>query len=209
LETDGYASRFKLNLTTAVLRYRTIDEFLDPDTIHFESLGIKPQLNFVVPTRWENVQFLPSMDLSLVHNFEIEQYLFAGGVTAALRYDDVKEKSRVLSTLSLSYGTRHELDGLNLSDYLRLRLLGQLRQNMKLKIGKHATTIAPFASISYFLDKLEFGIDDELTYKLDRQFEIGLIFSTLPRMRIWKIKIPELKISYVVGEDVSGIKIRM
>lgn len=208
VEDNGFGARLKLQLSAAVLKYESLGEFLDPDTVHFQSIGVRPRVNFEFPTRWRHIAFVPSAEISLTHQFDTGRNLLSGALTAAVRYQRDRERSRVVSVLSAKYGTRYDEDGLNLDDYFRLKLSGRFRQNLKWKIGEHTTTISPFASVSYFFDELELGVVEELTNSVNRQLEIGLTFSTLPRMRLWKIKVPEIDVSFIYGDDYSGIKVR-
>jgi len=45
-------------------------------------------------------------------------------------------------------------------------------------------------------------------FSLDKQLEVGLLFSTFPRIKVLKIKVPQVKVSFVYGEDFMGFKLR-
>ncbi len=208
LNDHGYGTKLKLQLSAAVYKYDSIDQVLDPDTRHFQSFGIRPRINFAIPTRWRNITFAPSLELALTRQFDLEKTLLSGAVTAAVRYENKRKESRTVSTASLKYGTRYDEEGLNLDDYLKFSLRARSRHNLNWSIGEHTATVAPFASASYFLDDLELGTAEEIVAEITREYEIGLTFSTLPRMRLWKIKVPEVDISFTFADGVQGFKIR-
>ena len=209
LEEDGYTSTFRTYVTSAVLKYRTFDEFLDPETLHLQSLGIRPTLQVVLPTKWDKLLFIPSIDLAYSYSYELKRYLFAGSTSAGFRYVDKSEKSRLVNTLFFTYGSRDEVDTFNLSDYFRVKLKTELRKHLNLNIGKHTVTVAPFASFSYFLDDLELGLEDEALFKEEKQLELGFELSTDPRIRIFNIKLPEIDVKFVFGDEFKGVKIRI
>lgn len=162
LETKGYSSRFKFYLTTALLKYDTLDEYFDAKSLHIRSVGIRPQINFVFSTRWEHITVIPSLEMSIIRDYDVGKYLMSGSVAASFRYDNLREVSYLVSAVTLKYGTRYDVDGINNSDYFSLTLFGQLRQNMKWTIAGRTTTVTPFASISYFFDELEYSLEDDI-----------------------------------------------
>jgi len=208
-EKDGYYSGLKLRLSAAVYNYDTFDQLLDPDILHLQSYGLRPRFSFKYPTKWENVTFQPGTEFAVTRQNELGKTLISGSVSGALDYDDLREESRIGSTVGLKYGTRYDEDGLNLDDYLSFSVSARYRQNLKWTIKDNVTTITPFVTLSYFLDELELGAVEELITEIERRYELGITLSTLPRIRLWKIKVPEIKFSFIFGDGVKGFKIRL
>ena len=65
------------------------------------------------------------------------------------------------------------------------------------------------AALCKFIDDLALVTESGALFEVDRQYEIGFEFGTEPRMRLWGIPLPKLKISYVFGDDFKGIKLRL
>ena len=135
--------------------------------------------------------------------------LFSSSVTGTIDYEDLRQDSRVGAATSLKYGTRNDEDGLNLDDYVEFSISARFRQNLDWTIRESITTFTPFVKFSYFLDDLELGTVDELVTEIERRYEVGISLSTLPRVRIWKLKIPEIKFSFMFGSGVQGFKVRI
>jgi hypothetical protein len=171
-------------------------------------MGRSPFLHVRIPTRWENIDFIPSLNLGITYQNELGKTLVSGSVYAGFDYKQLIEESLIGTTGGIKYGTRYDEDGLNLDDYVEFKVSARFRKNLKWTIGEHITTATPFVSASYYLDELELGAVDELATEIERRYSIGAAFSTLPRKKLWKIKIPEIKLSYSFGDKVTGFKIR-
>ena len=208
LEEDGYRTRFKIKLSAAVYKYDTIGQVFDSDLLHLQSYGLRPGISFRVPTRWENIDFIPSVNVAITYQNELGKTLVSGSIYAGFDYEQLFDQSLFGTTVGIKYGTRYDEDGLNLDDYVEFKVSARFRKNLKWTIGEHITTATPFVSASYYLDELELGTVDELVTEIERRYSIGVTFSTLPRKKLWKIKIPEIKLSYSFGDNVTGFKIR-
>ena len=63
--------------------------------------------------------------------------------------------------------------------------------------------------ISNFIDDLEFITERGSILNVDRKYEIGFRINTFPKLRIGSLKLPDLRISYIFGDNFKGIKIRI
>jgi hypothetical protein len=163
LDEQGYGAYFKLRLSTSIYKYRSLDEFFFEDIEHFNSLGLRPTLDFEFSTPWQGIQFEPSIDIQATRRFDIEQSLLSGSAAATLRYRDQKKHGKFEAHTTLQYGTRYDQDGLNFDDYVRFKIGTSLNRGLDWKIGNHVMQMTPFASASYFLDDLEIGVSEEFS----------------------------------------------
>ena len=75
---DGYDASFKLQLSTSIYTYKSLDDLRDEETLHFNSLGVRLTMQLVLPTRWENVSFIPSAEAQLTRRFDLEKNITFG-----------------------------------------------------------------------------------------------------------------------------------
>ena len=204
-EDDGFESQFNLRLSLAVYEAKFLRNLAD---LNFQSYGLRPRLNFKVPTPIKHTSFVPSLEAAATYERQQNLWLVSGSVYLGLDYDDEREDSNVGASVGLKYGTRYEDDGFNPTDYLEFQVEGRFRQNLKWKIKEHTTTLTPFVKASYFLDNLEYGTEELITGDRRRRYEIGVRGSTLPRMRLIGLRVPELRVSYFFGDGVKGFKVR-
>ena len=205
---DGYDASFKLQLSTSIYTYKSLDELLDDETAHFNSLGVRPTLKYELPTRWENVKFIPSAEVQLTRRFDLDETLLSGSVSGQLRYEGEKETGFLISYGSLRYGTKYDEDGLNQSDYLRLKFKTTFNRSLNWSIGEHAQSVIPFAAAAYYLSDPKIGESKDNFTSVKDEYEIGLTFGSEPRMKLWGVRVPEIQISYTFGDNVKGFKIR-
>ena len=205
----GSGLKLKIRVSTAVYRYETLDELFDRDIQHIKALGLRPALEFEYLTPLKNIFFVPETELAINRSLDTSNKVLAASFKAAGLYrrngDDKDFKIRA----GIKYGTRYEQDGLNFDDYVEVSLRVSLRQMRGFRIGERHLTITPFGEIKRFVDDLEFETRTGAFFDIDRQYEVGLVFNTDPRKKIWGIALPKLKISYAFGDDFKGIKIRL
>lgn len=209
IEEDGFGSKLKVALSTAIFRYRTLDDLLDSDTEHINALGVRPKLEFEYPTSVANVFFVPELELALNRSLDTSNRLLSAAAKAAFTHRRNGDPNDVRTTVGIKYATSYELDGLNLEEYVELSLKLELRLLRAFDLGQRTLTIRPFGEIKRFIEDLEFKTESGAIFDVDRQYEIGLEFSTAPRKKIWGIALPKLKLSYVFGPDFKGIKVRL
>lgn len=209
VETDGSGLRLKLALSTALFRYRTLDDLLDPDTEHINALGLRLKSEFEYPTGMRNIAFVPDLELALNRSLDTSNRLLSAAATGAFLYRHNGDPNHIRVKAGIKYGTRYEMDGLNFDDYVELSLRINLKRLHWFKTGQRRLTVTPFGEIKHFADNLEFETASGSIFDVDRQYELGLEFSTDPRKKLWGIPLPKVGLSYVFGDDFKGVKLRL
>jgi hypothetical protein len=206
---DGSGLKLKLAISTALYRYRTLDELFDRDTEHINALGLRPKLEFEYLTPVKNVVFVPDLELAINESLDTNNKILAGAAQAAVLYRKNGDDDDFKVQMGVKYGTQYEQDGLNFDDYLETSLRIDLKPLYGFNMGNRRLTITPFGEIKNFIDDLEFETERGALFDIDRQYEIGFEFNTDPRKKFWGVALPRLEISYAFGDDFRGIKIRL
>ena len=202
--------RFRLRATTGIYKFETLDELLDTDSDHLQSLGFRPSLEFEFPTKFRNVAFVPNVELSFNRLRDSGRNLLSGALTGAFRYKKTRDNQDLILQASAKYGSRYDEEGLNLSDYIELSFAADLRKSLSIRVGaERRLVMVPFGKYSYFADNLEFETGQGLLFDVSERFELGLKFNTVPGWRLAGIRMPDIRISYFLGDGVKGIKIRI
>jgi hypothetical protein len=209
LAQDGSGLKLKIALSTALFRYRTLDDLLNRDTEHINAVGIRPKLDFEYPTSIPNVSFVPELELALNRSLDTSNRALSGAATAALLHRRNGDDKDIGTRIGVKYGTRYEQDGLNFDDYVEVSLSVYLKQMRGFRVAQRNLTLRPYGEIKRFADDLKFETESGALFDIDRQYEIGLEFNTDPRIKIWGIAMPRVKLGYVFGDDFKGIKIRI
>ncbi len=209
VEEDGSGLRLKLALSTAVFRYRTLSDLLDPDTEHINALGARTKLEFEYPTSVTNVSFVPELELAMNRSLDTSNRLASAAASAALLHRRNGDPNDIRTRLRAKYATSYELDGLNFEDYVELSIRVDLKRLFAFDIGQRRLTFRPFGEVTRYLEDLEFKTERGSLFQIDRQYEIGLEISTDPRKKLWGVAVPKLRISYAFGDDFKGIKVRL
>lgn len=206
---DGTGLKLKVAISAGLYRYKTLDDLLDRETEHINAVGVRPKLEFEFPTPVKNVSFVPDLELALNRSFDTSSKILAGAAQAAVLYRRNGDDKDFKVKMGIKYGSQYEQDGLNFDDYVETNLRVDLKRLYGPRIGNRRVTIIPFGEVKNFIDDLEFKTESGALFDVDRQYELGFVFNTDPRKKIWGIALPRLKISYAFGEDFRGIKIRL
>ena len=208
-ESD-WGIKFRLRATAGIYKFETLDDILGSDSDHLQSVGFRPQLEFEFPTSVPNVAFVPNVELSFNRLRDSGRKLMSGSVTGALRYLKPGNTQDLIVTAAGKYGTRYDEEGLNLEDYVELSIAADLRRSLGIGLGAgRKLVMVPFGKVSHFADNLEFETREGVLFDVGHRVELGFKFNTTPGWRIAGIKMPDIRISYIVGDGIKGIKIRI
>lgn len=209
VDPDGFGLKFRVALSTALFRYRTLDQFLDPETEHVNAVGVRPKLEFEIPTSINNVSFVPELEMAVNKSLDTRSNVFAGAAVAAWLYRHNGDDRDLQVKTSVKYATEFEDDGVNFDDYLELGLRINLKQITGFRIGERRLTVVPFGEFKHYADELEFETGSGALFDVTRQYELGFEFGTAPQKKIWGVTLPAIRISYAFGDDFRGINIRL
>jgi hypothetical protein len=206
----NWGLKFRLRATAGIYKFETLDDLLGKDVDHLQSLGFRPRLEFEFPTSIPNVLFVPNAELSFNHLRDSRRGLMSGSLTGAFRYIKTQDRQDLILEAAAKFGTRYDEEGLNLEDYIELSLAADLRRSLSIRIGaERRLVMVPFGKYSYFADNLKFETEQGTLFDVGQRFELGFKFNTAPGWRIAGIKMPDIRISYFLGDGVKGVKIRI
>lgn len=209
IESDGYKAKLKVALATGLYRYETLDDLLDSDIEHINSIGVRPKIEFEIPTSITNVSFVPELEMAFNRSLDTSNKVVSGAATAGFLHRRNGDEKDVRTRFRVKYGTEYELDGLNSDDYLEVSLKVYLQEQRGFRVGQRHLTITPFGEIRRFTDSLEFQTQSGAIFDVRTQYELGLEFNTDPRKKILGIAMPRLRLSFAFGDDFQGLKIRI
>jgi hypothetical protein len=205
-----WGMKFRVRGSAGIYKFETLDDILESDTDHLQSIGVRPRLEFEFPTDIPNVSFVPNVELALNRTLDSQRNLLSGSVTGAFRYQRTQDSQDLILEAAGKYGTQYDEAGLNIEEYLEISLAADLRRALGLRVGADRKLImVPFGKASYFANDLKFETEQGVLFDVKQRFEIGLKFNTAPGWRVAGIKMPDIRISYFLGDGVRGIKIRI
>ncbi|MFC1680684.1 hypothetical protein ACFL1S_02675 [Pseudomonadota bacterium] len=209
IENDGYQARLVVALATGLYRYRTLDDLFDDSIEHINSIGVRPKMEYEIPTSIRNVSFVPELELALNRSLDTSNKVLSAAATAGLLHRRKGDDKDIRTRVRVRYGSEYELDGLNSDDYLELSLKVFLQEQHGFRIGERNLTVTPFGEIRRYTDSLEFATESGAIFDVTTQYELGLEFSTAPRKKILGIALPRIRLSFAFGDDFRGFLIRL
>lgn len=209
IEEHGYGLQGELKVSTSVFRFRTLDEFLDPEIDVIGSVGLRPEVGFEFPTPIRNLYFTLALEAAINEAFATGNQVFSGALYTGLTHRRRGDPDDIETRIQLKYGTDYEFDGLNFDDYVELDLRVYFQRLKLFDTRQRRYTIRPYVETSRFVDDVEFKPDDDAVFDIDTTHELGFAFGVDPRFRVWGIKLPEIRIGYAFGGDFKGIRIRL
>jgi len=99
------------------------------------------------------------------------------------------------------------LDDVNISP--RASIEATSKHYLGFSLGKYKFVIHPHAKYGYYFESLVLETPDGDPLTVRSETEIGAKIQTDPRWRIWKLKMPRIKISYTFGDGIQGLKIKL
>lgn len=209
IDQDGISTRLVVGIAGGVYRFETLDEVLDPEIEVINSIGLRPKLEFEIPTSIKNVSFVPELELAINRSLDTSNEVLSGAAAVGLLHRRNGDDKDIRTRLRVRYGTEYEIDGLNTEDYLEVGLKVYLQEQRGFKVGRRRLTVTPFGEVKRFPDELVLVTESGALFDVRTQYELGLEFNTDPRKKILGIALPRLMLSYAFGDDFRGIKIRI
>jgi hypothetical protein len=212
LGTDGWGAKVSVRASMGIHRFETLDDLLDLSKDNVATVGIEPKLILAYP-----VPYLDDVNISPRASFEILEDYSSGDTSTllstqaglALTYNKPGYYEDMSVSLAASYGSRYAYDGLNPSDFAAASIEATSKHYLGFSIGKYKCVIHPHAKYGYYFESLVLETPDGDPLTLRSETEIGAKIQTDPRWRIWKLKMPRIKISYTFGDGIQGLKIKL
>jgi len=197
--------RLRLPVTLGFLDFRSADviEIGLPDQVDSVSFVPGVEVEFVVAEHWHVLPYV-QVGKSLANESDVETDLFGTGVRAerrfaAGRFDGLYAGEGIFSQV------RYRGDGLPDDDFLRIRNGVELTRGTGRALGGKPLAYGVFAAVDAFVDPPtgpRTGIDVPRT-----QLEMGVVFGTQPALRLWKVPLPRVGLSYRFAGDLSAVRI--
>jgi hypothetical protein len=197
--------RLRLPVTLGFLDFRAADviEIGLPDQVDSVSFVPGIEAEFVMAGHWRVLPYV-QVGKSLANESDVETDLFGTGVRAereftAGRFDGLYAGEGIFSQV------RYRGDSLPDDDFLRIRNGVELTRATGRALGGNSIAYGVFAAVDAFVDPPtgpKTGIDVPRT-----QLEMGVVFGTRPVVRIWKVPLPRVGLSYRFAGDLSAVRI--
>ncbi len=174
-----------------------------PDDVN--TITFAPGVEFWVPLS-EHWTLIPLAEIGFGHAFEDSQTvgLFTLGVMARASYPAGPYTLRIGQDLIYAGQTETRSVADDFASYEAgfeaLRPLGA-------KIKGHPLDYGLFATGFFYFDTLQFGLPEGGSIDVDYQFEVGVTFGTIEKVKLWKIKLPRIGLSWRFGDGLSTIRL--
>jgi hypothetical protein len=206
----GRSLRVQVRAKAAFHQFSTLDELLDLDRFEVSSIGLLPRIEAEFPVAGlDDVYFLPTQEFAFWYETEGDSPLPSFTTTLMLRYYTPGEHEDLSVSMAGRYGSKYAEDGINLHDYVSVFLEVATKHYLGVRLGKYKFIFTPYGKATYYTDELEFEVPGTDGVAIDTRYEIGGTFGTDPRWRIWRVKMPRVRITYDFSGDLSGIRIKI
>jgi hypothetical protein len=91
-----------------------------------------------------------------------------------------------------------------IEDYTTIELGADIQWPLRYRLGTRQVRAGGYAIVRYFPD---LDLPSSFNRDFGRIYEVGLSFSTVPDLRLYKIKLPWIGIGYRFGDLFDGIRI--
>ncbi len=212
LEKDGWGAKLTVRASMGIHRFETLDDLLHLTKDNIATFGIEPKLVLAYP-----VPYLDDVSISPRASFEVLEDYSSGETSTllstqaglALTYNKPGYYEDMSVSLAANYGSRHAYDGLNPSGFASTSIAANSKHHLGFSLGKYELVIHPYGKYGYYFDSLVLETPEGNSLNVRNETEIGAKIQTDPRWRIWKIKMPRIKISYTFGNGVQGLKLKI
>jgi hypothetical protein len=204
-DEDHPGLRLRLPVTLGFLDFRSADviETGLPDQVDSVSFvpGIEVELH--VAEHWRVLPYL-QVGKSIANEADVETDLFGTGLRAERRFAAGSFRGFYAGEAAYSR-VDYRATGLPDDDFIRLRNGAEFARATGLALAGNAVEYGLFATLDLFADPPTgptTGVDVPRA-----QFETGVVFGTNPALRLWKIPLPRVGLSYRFAGDVSAVRV--
>lgn len=204
-DEDHPGLRLRLPVTLGFLDFRSSDviETGLPDQVDSVSFVPGVELEFLVGDHWRVLPYL-QVGKSLANEADVETDLFGTGLRAERGF--VAGRYRGFYAGEAAYSrVDYRATGLPEDDFIRLRNGAELTRATGVALAGRSLECGLFATLDLFADPPTgpaTGVDVPRV-----QFETGVVFGTNPALRMWKVPLPRVGLSYRFAGDVSAVRV--
>ena len=211
-DDKGWNLRLKLPVSVGIHNIESL--LLDEDgadrlTDRVRTFAFYPELEADIPvSRWWT--FKPKQELGVAYDDIDRDPVYLAATDLRMLYITQLGSWRLGITPGAKYGFSWDgRDGLT-DDYLSLTTSVEAKNPiMGLKLGRRHVEYSVFFKASYFVNELEFDQPGGEVLEVNEQYEVGAKLYTNPRKIWWKLKVPQVSVSYRLGDDLKGIRFKL
>jgi len=197
-------ARLKLPVTLGFLDFQASDVLNTglPDGV--DSLSFVPgfELDFTLPNNWHVLPHLQA-GFSIADESNVETKLFGAGVRVERDFPARGFTGRYAGEVTYS-GVEYRGDLPN-DDFIRLRNSIEFTKGSGHSVGDYQLEWGLFTVLDVYADP---PTGPATGYDVpDVQIEAGLVFGTRPGLRIWRVPLPRLGLSYRFAGDLSSTRL--
>ena len=189
--------------------FETIDDILDFDLERINIFAITTKIDgdFYVP-KLKHVYFTPYHEIQVTYDIADDSFLYGTKTSARFTFTEPGVNENFSVSVGATYGSSFSENALNPDAYVNASIEFRTKHSLGLQMGKYHFTASPSFKMRYYLNGLTMESPSGSTFDIVDRYEIGVKFGTDPRMKIWKLKIPRIRVTYDFSEDFSGVKIK-
>jgi hypothetical protein len=120
-----------------------------------------------------------------------------------VRGDHVAGRSLITTGVAARY-TGNRSHRARIDDYTAIELGADIQRPLRYRLGKRQIRAGGYAVVRYFPD---LDLPSSFSRDLGPIYEVGLSFSTLPVLRLYKLELPWIGVGYRFGELFDGIRV--
>jgi hypothetical protein len=204
-DEDHPGLRLRLPVTLGFLDFRSSDviETGLPDQVDSVSFVPGVELEFLMADHWRLLPYL-QVGKSFANEADVETDLFGTGLRAERRFEAGRYRGLYSGEVAYSR-VDYQATGLPEDDFIRLRNGAEITRPTGVALAGHALECGLFATLDLFADPPTgpaTGIDVPRA-----QLEAGIVFGANPAIRIWKVPLPRIGLSYRFAGDVSAVRV--
>ncbi len=198
----GIALKMPLTLGFVDFKPLDVDESGLPQKI--DSLSFVPGLEFEIPLneRWRLRPYAKA-GVSFADASEVDSVLFGAGIVAEYVFELAGARGTARS--DLIYSRVDYRDQLGDDDFVRLRNGAELARGTGYSISGYELEAGGFAVLDLYPDPPEGPVSGAGV--ANAQFELGMMLGTRPGLRVWRLPVPRIGLSYRFAGDLSAVRI--
>jgi hypothetical protein len=210
VERDGWGAYLKLRASVGLFEFETVDELLARGRESIGTVELRPSVEFEFPIGFlEHVYLVPRQDIGFVRETWRQTQYVSSLTMLKLRYFQPGEFEDLSVAVGMEYGTRYSEDVISVNDHVAATLEATTRHALGFSMGRYRVMVSPYGKMTHYIDGLDIEAPGGALSQITERYEVGAKFGTDPPYKIWKITIPQVRITYDFSGEVSGVRIKV